>query len=47
MDEVTGLAAIAVDANGFVAQGLRDEDWDRGGIGGAWILARSEDVEEA
>ena len=47
MDEVTGLAAVAVDANGFVAQGLRDEDWDRGGIGGAWILARSEDVEEA
>ena len=47
MDEVARLTAVAMDADRFVAESLGDEDRDGGGVGGAWILPRAEDVEEA
>ena len=47
VDEVSGLATVAVDTDGLIAEGVGNEDGYRGGVGREWVLPRTEDIEEA
>ena len=47
VDQVTALAAIAIDGNGFVIQHTADKDRNGGGIHGIRSLARTVDIEIA
>ena len=47
VDKVSRLAAVAMDANWFIAESLGDEDGHGGGVGGARVLSWAKDVKEA